>query len=50
MCKKLAKIDQFGFQIQLSYRKENKYGTSMGGCCTIVYMVFFWAISLTLIF
>ena len=44
----LAKRDAFGFKIQMNYRKKNRYGTALGGCCTVCVMLLVLATTLAL--
>ena len=50
MCFNLAEHDQFGFNISLNYRKQNQYGTRLGGCCSLLLFIIFWSMTLTLCF
>ena len=49
MCFDIRSWDQFGFNIQLNYRKKNSYGTRVGGICTIILQGFFWSMCLSLL-
>ena len=49
MCINLADWDQFGFEIKLNYRKNNTYGTKLGGCCTLLAMFVFWMLFISVI-
>jgi len=49
MCFDIASWDQFGFNIQLNYRKKNTYGTKIGGICTVGLFIFFWTLAISLI-
>ena len=41
--KYFAAKDVLGGSISLSYRKSDKYGTSLGGICTLLTLVGIWA-------
>ena len=50
MCIDLSSLDKFGPAITLSYQNKGSYGTSYGGCCSILLFIVFWSMFCTLMY